>query len=672
MPSSITLTVSHLPTSTSFFLSALQPLNYGYRSSSEGTVGFGPKSPFNAPPDFWIAQEIPGVPAGAAHVAFPAPSRAAVEEFFIAALKAGGKIHGEPAVRDQSGYYSAAVIDFDGNSIEAVYRPGFGDENKENHDMRSVVSRKSMSTAPSVVPRSTVSRAAPSQIRSTTSAAVKGMAPSPAPSTVSQQPPPPPNGDTLATLLNEARNAANIARDLVSQVRPHLNAPSAPDSSPNGPNTDHTNTNNSSSGAGEAIVGTLLGVAAGAALHYAFTNRSKENQADASNDIDDDRSQVRPPSITGRSTTDGAPALFTSDYHHSSAAYDTGARYRAIEAARSSYDSHSHAPGGYITMHDLESPSEFASTVRAAPRRRNSIDGSTASSKASRRSGMRMLEAPPTSYRAPSVFTSTETNLVPAASTTSKSTGRSRASSMSRVMSIRSSSKTGSHVSSRHSRHSRWTRHNSDDEYDKKSSSTQTVLHVTEGLQHVEDHHPAAASSSSVSRSKSQARTSTSKAPSHVSHASKATKATKASERSHATTIRTNRDAHPSPESGRDSGREHHRDPQDYPLPPSRAATWAGSDSGRDSFVSARTSGPSVAARTIIGRLNLGGAGAGRDGGGKRRGSEAGSAMTRSVIGKTKEMEKLDVPIEELRPSDSVSQVSVNSGGSGKSRKSRW
>lgn len=42
-----------------------------------------------------------------------------------AALKAGAKIHGEPKERDSlSGYYSAAVIDFDGNSIEAVHRPG--------------------------------------------------------------------------------------------------------------------------------------------------------------------------------------------------------------------------------------------------------------------------------------------------------------------------------------------------------------------------------------------------------------------------------------------------------------------------------------------------------------------------------------------------------------------
>lgn len=38
-------------------------------------------------------------------------------------MKAGGRIHGEPAFRDQErGYYSAAVLDFDGNSIEVMHR----------------------------------------------------------------------------------------------------------------------------------------------------------------------------------------------------------------------------------------------------------------------------------------------------------------------------------------------------------------------------------------------------------------------------------------------------------------------------------------------------------------------------------------------------------------------
>lgn len=65
------------------------------------------------------------VKAGAAHIAFAAPSRDAVLGFFTAALKAGGRIHGQPAIRDpESGYYSAAVLDFDNNSIEVRHREG--------------------------------------------------------------------------------------------------------------------------------------------------------------------------------------------------------------------------------------------------------------------------------------------------------------------------------------------------------------------------------------------------------------------------------------------------------------------------------------------------------------------------------------------------------------------
>ncbi|MCJ1254004.1 hypothetical protein MMC24_001818 [Lignoscripta atroalba] len=116
--SHIGLVVSHLPTSCSFFLAALSPLGYRYIGQQDNQIGFGIH---NA--DFFICQESPGVKPGAAHIAFSAPSRSAVVAFFTAALKAGGRIHGEPALRDpETGYYSAAVLDYDHNSIEVVHR----------------------------------------------------------------------------------------------------------------------------------------------------------------------------------------------------------------------------------------------------------------------------------------------------------------------------------------------------------------------------------------------------------------------------------------------------------------------------------------------------------------------------------------------------------------------
>ncbi|KAF2459337.1 Glyoxalase/Bleomycin resistance protein/Dihydroxybiphenyl dioxygenase [Lineolata rhizophorae] len=118
--SHIGLTVSHLPTSTSFFLSALQPLGYRYIGQQGNQVGLGISDA-----DFFLCQETPGCKAGAAHIAFTAKTTAAVRDFYANALNAGGRPHGSPAVRnDESGLFNAAVLDFDGNSIEVVHRPG--------------------------------------------------------------------------------------------------------------------------------------------------------------------------------------------------------------------------------------------------------------------------------------------------------------------------------------------------------------------------------------------------------------------------------------------------------------------------------------------------------------------------------------------------------------------
>lgn len=118
--SHIGLTVSHLPTSTSFFLAALQPLGYRYIGQSGDQVGLGIDDA-----DFFLCQETPGVKAGAAHIAFTAPTSTAVRNFYTAALTAGARPNGAPATRcAENGHFNAAVLDFDGNSIEVVCRDG--------------------------------------------------------------------------------------------------------------------------------------------------------------------------------------------------------------------------------------------------------------------------------------------------------------------------------------------------------------------------------------------------------------------------------------------------------------------------------------------------------------------------------------------------------------------
>lgn len=73
-------------------------------------------------PTFWLGtgKLIRG---GDSHVAFTAPSRAAVEAFYTVALAAGGRDNGPPGLRAHYApdYYAAFVLDPDGNNVEAVY-----------------------------------------------------------------------------------------------------------------------------------------------------------------------------------------------------------------------------------------------------------------------------------------------------------------------------------------------------------------------------------------------------------------------------------------------------------------------------------------------------------------------------------------------------------------------
>ncbi|KIV91794.1 hypothetical protein PV10_06297 [Exophiala mesophila] len=706
MPASITLTVSHLPTSTSFFLSALQPLGYSFRARQDQTIGFGPERHPTAPADFWITQEIPGVPAGAAHVAFPASSRSNVQDFFLAALKAGGKIHGEPAQRDALGYYSAAVIDFDGNSIEAVYRPALVDKS----DGKSTVSRAS--ATPSHKAPTTVSRAktvvsvksptvvsqaktvasvkAPtvvSQARTAVASQVKSVAPgscvsaaaapAPAPSVAAAPamtaPATPAQPAVLDSLISEARNAATLALDLVNTVRPGLaSANSAPAA------TGVLSSINADHAAGGAIVGTLIGVAAGAALQYAFSNRSKENNAP---DPPPNANPIQPAPMD-RSFT--SPDILRPEYSSAVCAsavhFPVVTTYQAIEPAPTTYtyavQSQYDAPR-LITMQDNDPPappSDIASTIKAPASthisRKKSVDSgfgpgprdleivSTVSSKASRqskKSTTKAIEPPPTSYRAPTVLTTADTQISKRSS--SRSSGiKLRSESISRVLSSvtgRNKDEAGDHGKSTtsrarsQSRHSERSRRSRKDEWDDGEEEAKTVLHVT-------------------------VRTTDS---SHVRSSSKAgSRAMSRSSSKHSHHHHSNHSGHSSHVVARGSGESNvSREPNMYTLPPSRAATWAGgagSESG--SFVSALQHqqynqhqhghsggiGQVAAPRTIIGRLtsrNLSKQGRGTA---YRDFAEVG---TESVLSKKKEMEGLGVTAREVRPEDSISQVSVNS-----------
>jgi catechol 2,3-dioxygenase-like lactoylglutathione lyase family enzyme len=102
-----------------FYDAALKPLGYTCLSSGEDSLGYGAEAP-----EFWTSATEHPVPAdgrSGLHICFTAPTRAAVDAFHKAALKAGGHDNGKPGLRPDYGpnYYAAFAIDPDGYRIEA-------------------------------------------------------------------------------------------------------------------------------------------------------------------------------------------------------------------------------------------------------------------------------------------------------------------------------------------------------------------------------------------------------------------------------------------------------------------------------------------------------------------------------------------------------------------------
>jgi catechol 2,3-dioxygenase-like lactoylglutathione lyase family enzyme len=116
----VTVSVKDLKKTRAFYVKALAPLGYGPQLDFPGLAGFGDK----LKPYLWFKQAKPVTPPQ--HLALVAKSRAAVDAFYKAALKAGAKDDGPPGVRAHyhPTYYGAFVIDPNGHPIEAVCHAG--------------------------------------------------------------------------------------------------------------------------------------------------------------------------------------------------------------------------------------------------------------------------------------------------------------------------------------------------------------------------------------------------------------------------------------------------------------------------------------------------------------------------------------------------------------------
>ena len=113
----IGLKVKDLDASVRFYQAALAPLGLVLCSRDESGAGLGPAGE----PALWLYPD--GGSHAAAHVAFRARDREAVDRFHASGLEAGGRDNGAAGVRaDYSPtYYAAFVIDPDGYRVEAYY-----------------------------------------------------------------------------------------------------------------------------------------------------------------------------------------------------------------------------------------------------------------------------------------------------------------------------------------------------------------------------------------------------------------------------------------------------------------------------------------------------------------------------------------------------------------------
>jgi catechol 2,3-dioxygenase-like lactoylglutathione lyase family enzyme len=119
----IGISVIDFARSKAFYEKALAPLSIALmkevsaaQSGANAHAGFGS----DGKPFFWIGTGMRT--SGPLHFAFVAARRSGVEEFYRAAVAAGGTDNGSPGPRPQyhSNYFGAFVLDPDGNNVEAV------------------------------------------------------------------------------------------------------------------------------------------------------------------------------------------------------------------------------------------------------------------------------------------------------------------------------------------------------------------------------------------------------------------------------------------------------------------------------------------------------------------------------------------------------------------------
>ncbi len=116
----LSLGVRDLEAAAAFYDATLAALGYVCVRRTPRSAEYGP--PGHQGECFAILANDAASPNHGFHLAFRAPSRAAVDAFHAAAMAAGGRDEGPPGIRQSydPGYYAAFVRDLDGHRLEAV------------------------------------------------------------------------------------------------------------------------------------------------------------------------------------------------------------------------------------------------------------------------------------------------------------------------------------------------------------------------------------------------------------------------------------------------------------------------------------------------------------------------------------------------------------------------